>query len=269
MDCTGCGKHLTKGASVCLYCGTPVPRRQDALVYAGASPSVSMLPEDAIELPEKVAPSSPYHAYRETAPPPPPVQFTNPHMLGITPSIERENKPRRTRLYTILAMLAIVLVAGAGTLGARLAFASGAAHLITGGGVADTTHTRCQIPKVDPIAQSHVGAVQTTTGLRDPDHRDFTPIDAVTTFHVGTVVYATFTLITDDQGTITSEWCLGSQGYQVKPYPLSISPGMRGVNAYFTLRDTDASDVGPSVLVIKWNDLVASVVPFTLVQAKP
>ncbi len=270
MRCNGCGQSLTEGVSVCLHCGTPVPPG-----YPAKRAEVALLPEPVPPSGDNwtsfsAPPTSPYQKSDEymvpSAPPPPPIYAPGPgatnYAAGMTDNLPYQHTspmPRTIthlrRLITIVVVCAVALLslgvfAYVHAMGRNGSTTGGDLNNQPGGGSA-----LCTVPSIDQNAARNLMHPQLTSGLRDPAHKDFAPIDTANTFHVGQTVYFTFTIATNVSATLTAEWCWGQAG-NTSDYPLSVSHNL-GSQGYFNLRNLDKAAVGTGVLVVRWNDAIA------------
>jgi len=274
MQCTGCGQPLSSKVAVCLHCGTPIPRNTRDKQGGKAILSIPAIPDPVLSSgdnwPALGAPTSPYGNYSTNMPPPPPLLDNQSISMAYAHNIPQSFWLRsRMWIFVLTAMLLVSLVGG---FGASLAFAGNLRlpklNVNGGGAISDHQHTTptliCKIPPVDPVAAQHVGSVQLTIGLLDPDHKNYAPINDQRQFSIGQAVYVTFSLLTDESGVISPQWCLGTQGVSVAPYNLTVEKGNKGIGGYLSLKNLDATTIGPSVLIITWNNAIAAVIPFTV-----
>lgn len=278
MRCAGCGQGLTEnGASVCLNCGTPVPREY---AMAAAPKHAAVLRPDPV-LPsgdnwvQASVPTGPYGGYApQVVPPPPPAApfGAAPYSYETLPYPETPKKKLSWRSPRVLGIIAVLLVVvSTGTIALR-AYASGALfakHSATttggdlGGDQVQFTNPKCDLPTVDNTAAKNILSPTLTTGLSDITKKDYTPIDNVSIFHVGTTIYFTFTIATDDSANLKADWCWGPRGDKTH-YQLSVSHN-QGISGYFNLQNLDKTAKGAGVIVIHWNDAVAAVLPFSVI----
>ncbi len=266
MQCSGCGQSVTNGVSVCLVCGTPVPRRV-SLPQDGPSDFVLPSHPDPVKpsgdnWPELVPPTSPYGPYIPADPPPPPHLISS-EMFHTGPH-RRRYILRQPVVMGAVAIFALLL----GSVSASFAFASGKVelpftqlHSISGD--LAPQHAICSATAVETNI-TYVGNWQLTTGLQDIDQKNYAPIDSTSTFHLNQSVYATFAVFDDTPATLTAYWCLNGGAQVVGPYPMQIVRGSKGIAGYERLSNISVS--GPASLIIQWQNKVIKVIPFNVIQ---
>jgi hypothetical protein len=274
MQCSGCGNPLHDGVSVCLNCGTPVPVHKDEmpldtiLVADLSMETVTGGEDDA--WPTLAPPTSPYGRYASVQPPPPPLYLKGTSRDELYDTSYQKTSPwffriRGTRAsFTLITFFIVLIVSGVGT---SVVFANiRSSHNEQTGGSLDgsSISSKCARPLIDPVAMSKLGNVQTTSNVHDIDKRDFTPVDNQNTFVVGSTVMVTFSIMTDEPGTISPTWCVGTDGVQIDQKDLDVQGDSRGTGGYVKLANTSARDVGTGVLVLRWNGVVADVLTFTI-----
>lgn len=267
MQCSGCGHSITDGVSVCLECGTPVPRRI-SLPQASSQEFALPVHPDPVKpsgdnWPELTPPTSPYGPYIPADPPPPPQMLTT--ELFQTGQRRRRYILRQPLVMSAIAIFALLL----GSVGASFAFAEGKillpsspAHSVSGGDLS-SQHAICSANPVS-MKTAYVGNWQLTTGLRDIDRKDYTPVDSTSTFHLNQTIYATFVVFDDTPATLSAYWCLNGGATVVGPYSMQIVHGGKGTAGYERLFNVDVA--GPASLVIQWKDEIVSVIPFNVIQ---
>jgi|GEM_PF-3423088 len=274
QHCSGCRQPLMEGVTVCLHCGTPVPRRSDALANKNDFLLVPALPDEGLpsggnwNLNSSVP--SPYGSIPPVDPPPPPLYASGTFdaSVGVNPYVP--TKPHRPVASSMLLTIFVLLILVGGGVGARYAFTGGlrspfaqAAATKSPSTTGGATSERCALPSINAAQSSNISHAQLTTGLRDVDRHDYSPINMVNTFTTGQTVYVTFTIASNEAASFSAEWCLGSQD-QVTPFTLQIDMNKKGILGYVDLRDLDARAVGHCSVILRWNNAIVAALPFTV-----
>lgn len=261
MQCTGCRSELIDDVAVCLHCGTPVPRE-----FATVGSVVMAVPDPALSSGDNwgrasVPPANPYSSLPPAPIPPPLPSFYSPETTYI---LARRSLRRRRRMA--LAAVVVVAALAVGSVGMfSYALAQGRLPGVTTGSGASlgqhplsSAHATCAPTQPDPAAAADFRGIQLTSGLRNIDQKDYTPIDIASTFPVGNNVFITFTVgnIPTD-GTISADWCLGGLK-ETRHRSLLISSNDVGVQGYFSLSDLDAAAVGAGKVVLWWSDATST-----------
>lgn len=260
MQCSGCGKPLTDGVSVCLHCGTPIPRE-----YAATGVAIAANGRQANELfsgepwPALSAPTSPYgREFSSFPPPPPPPNYLGTAYTESTYPITH-NAPQHVARRTLVAIAAVLsLVIGIfGTY--RFVFAKNTLQNQStsqsdgrlGNLPTPLDQQRCTPAHIDTTA-TIVRDPQLTSGLKDLQAGNYTPIDAVDTFQVGKTAYLTFVVGTlTGSGTLVADWCLGTSSLLAYKQ-IVITSSQAGVKGYFSVSNIDRRAIGPSKIVLWW-----------------
>jgi hypothetical protein len=258
MRCSGCGQPLEAGTTVCLRCGTPVPSDR---VVAGLLPD-EQRSDDSWAI--VAGPTSPYGPYSTTEPPPPPLYSSGAVYAVPYPKPEPWSKRLRVPIIAFVVLLALA-AAGLGSyelVQAKIA-SRNTSSLTTGNlGTQMLAGTRCPLLVADAGAAANLEYVQLTSGLKDAARGDYEPIDRATNFVAGQTIYSTFTVATNNDATISAEWCWGKDG-QTASYSLHVAKE-RNIGGYFALNNIGTQDVGQGVLTIRWNSQPAYVLIFTV-----
>ncbi len=266
MRCSGCGQPLEADTTVCLRCGTPVP--SDIVVPDAPSedrPSV-------VGWPSLGAFTSPYGNYATAEAPPPPLYYSGGGTYGATAYPMPLRRWERWRVNLAVGVFAtLVLALGFSALGYAYAHnLKSAPSTMTGTGQLGNTlldGTNCQLPHANPTAAANLANAQLTSGLRDEADGNYEPIDNKSAFAVGQTVFNTFTVATDASANVVADWCWGKLG-QTASFTLYVTHD-RNVTGYFKLNDLSSEAVGEAVLVIRWNQVPAYVITFSVTQASP
>lgn len=266
MTCAGCGQPLTEGVSVCLRCGTPLPRDLKPKAVEAALTPDPVLPSGD-NWPSLAAPTSPYGEYSATEPPPPPL-YTTSGALGTPPYATTEPVKHAPTRPMFLSIALVILLAAGGFGAFNYAHAAGWLGRFgnhSGGGVGAAPGTasaiNCAVPAIDPVAKYNLTEVQLTTGLRDEAHKDYEPVNDVSYFHLGTSVYVTFRIASNAAADLNAQWCWGAGNSA--HYQLNLTHN-RDVRGYFKLSNVDTNALGQGSIVIRWNGAVAVAIPFTV-----
>ena len=273
MQCAGCGHTLSEsGSSVCLRCGTPVPREY---AMAAAPRQATVLRPDPV-LPsgdnwQVSAPTGPYSSgsYRP-APPPPPTLYQSESYPNIPYPPTEKSRWRSTPKLVIIGLAMLTLIAGA--FGTYRAIAGGLwAHKspVTsqgdlGGSQTTAVNPHCALPEVDRAASQNLQNAELAAQLRDISKKDYTPIEPATLFHVGTTIYFAFTIATNNSGKLTADWCWGARGEKTS-FQLSVSNN-KNIMGYFSLQNLDQTAIGNGVIVVRWDGSVASTKTFSVIK---
>jgi hypothetical protein len=292
MQCINCGRPLRPGETICPNCGEPVlvgaptppgyADSQEGATWAPRSqPDAGGLPIDPYAPTVYGPPAGGEHyglSYPDVAVPP-----TEPLPWQ---AYQRSRPPRRSRggwlagvaaiaVLCVVSLLAVgaLIASGAGLLSA---FPLGLGH--SGATPAPRATTApaaptatavpaCPSPAVDLGAVGALANAQLTTGLRDPQHLDYRPVDDVTTFKVGQYFYVTAQVATNQPGQIAATICINGVSFSKV---LNVPPHYQGAHAEFSLGEPTpvllaSSDVGRGDVVLRWNQAVAAVLPFTVV----
>ena len=189
MKCSGCGKSLANGVTVCLHCGTPIPHRSDVPVGVGAFPAMPdpVLPSGGHWEITSI-PASPYDTFTPLQPPPPPPEL---YANGALP-YPHTTKKLRFQFHTWQTVLAVSLLMALVIGSVGVSYAVGAIPpIVTWGKSTNSpsgaTAARCALPTVD-TAVTPLTDLQLTTKLG----KNYAPTDNITTFSVGETVFVTF-----------------------------------------------------------------------------
>ncbi len=253
MQCPGCGKPVTDGVSVCLKCGTPLPRdfaRKGTLV---AELRPDPVPFSGDNWPAASAPTSPYSNPYASFPSPPPPTAPIPSEISYPVRV-----PRFRRWRVFLALFLVLAALGSGSFALLKVYAQTPTGNTTasGGGLGtlpvDIVHRTCAPEQVSDGSSNILQAVQMTSGLVDAGQQNYAPIDTSTTFAVGKTAYITFTVGSIAQnGTLSADWCLGSKSEYTR-YASVVSVADKDVLGYFSVRNIDKTAVGASKVVLWW-----------------
>ncbi len=258
MQCSGCGKPLREGVSVCLQCGTPVPRHPDA-VSTPAPVGYAVMPDPVLpsggNWESSSIPAGPYDGAQPVQPPPPPPDTYNGFGTTQYPFVNRKRHiPLWQTLITGIALFALVI----GGIGVSYALNVLPHTLFFWNQQTSAAH--CPLPRVDTSINA-ISNVQLTSALA----KNNTPLNKTSTFKLRQTVYVSFILTTNASGKLSADWCLGPHGLS-RNYSIPVDAGKSGSAGYMDLERLDSSTLGTGVVDLRWNDVVVAVRTFTVTE---
>ena len=263
MQCSGCGKQLKDGVTVCLHCGTPIPHR------AGVSVGVASYPP----LPDAVLPSgghweitsipaSPYATVSPTQAPPPPMEL---YASGTPPYTLATGKQRRfARWHIVLGSVLLVVALMAGGVG--IGYARGVFSLPGSGRAPANVPSGASTPHCVLPVVNHTIPVLTNVQMATRLGKNDAPLDNATTFTVGNTIFVTFKFATNDSGILVASWCLADPNEVVPPFSLPPVVHQSGRTAYMELQNLSVHSLGSGSVVLTWNNAIIAALQFTVKQ---
>jgi hypothetical protein len=256
MQCSGCGKPLREGVSVCLRCGTPVPKHPDS-ISTPAPVGYALMPDPVLpsggNWESTSIPAGPYDGTQPTQPPPPPPDTYNGFGTTPFPFVHRKRHiPLWQTIITGVALFALVIG------GIGVSYALNVFPRIPLLWNSHTTASRCSQPHVNTsinaISNVQLASALTTNNL---------PLNQTSTFKLQQTVFVAFILTTNDSGKLSADWCLGPQGL-TRNYSIPVDADKKGSAGYMDLEKLDSSTLGTGLVDLRWNGVIVAVRNFTV-----